>query len=58
MADPVVTVECVDTFDPKVVRVFVHADPVWYGFDIPSNLYPSIALINGWPTNPCDRESD
>lgn len=51
---PTITVECIDTLDPKVVRVTVSVGgtPV-YAFDVPSALYNALALANGWPSDPC-----
>lgn len=49
-----ISVDCIDTFDPKVVRVTVRAfGGEIYSFDIPSPLYPEIGAQFGWPTNPC-----
>ncbi len=49
-----ISIDCIDTFDPKVVRVTVRAfGEEIYSFDIPSPLYPEIGAQFGWPTNPC-----
>jgi hypothetical protein len=51
-----ISVDCIDTFDPPVVRVTVRAfGGEIYSFDIPSALYPEIGAPLGWPTNPCNE---
>jgi len=51
---PIVTVECIDTLDPKVVRVTITLNgTVIYVLDIPQPVYNPIGLLNGWPTDPC-----
>ncbi len=49
----VISVDCSEEFDPKIVRVTILVAGIHYGIDIPSNLYPEIGASLGWPTNPC-----
>lgn len=50
----VISVDCIDTLDPKQVRVTVRLNGgEIYSFDIPAALYPEIGAPLGWPTNPC-----
>lgn len=49
----VISQECIDNFDPKIVRTTVRIAGIEYSFDIPSPIYPEIAAPLGWPTNPC-----
>ncbi|MEH3109022.1 MAG: hypothetical protein PGN22_02825 [Agrobacterium cavarae] len=49
----IVTVECIDTFDPPVVRVTIQKGDIYYAVDINSEIYPDLAPVLGWPTNPC-----
>lgn len=53
-----VSVDCIDTLDPKVVRVsFYDANGnTIYAIDIPASIYPEIGATFGWPTNPCTVE--
>ncbi len=60
----VLSVECIDTFDPPIVRVTVRV-PVpdlsggligrEYSIDINSEIYPDLSTSLGWPTNPCTQ---
>lgn len=50
----VVRVECIATYDPKIIRVTVlGGSAIQYSIDIPQPLYPDIAARLGWPTDPC-----
>lgn len=51
----IVSVECIDTFDPKVIRINVLLpNGLSYSFDIPEPIYPALAPQLGLPTdNPC-----
>lgn len=51
----VVSVECIDTLDPKVVRITILVAGIHYGIDIPASIYPDLAGSLGWPTNPCSE---
>lgn len=48
-----ITVECVDTLDPKIVRVTIHAPLNPVSFDIVASDYAAIATTLGWPASPC-----
>ncbi len=52
----VIKVECIETFDPKIVRVTVNVLGIPYSIDIPSPIYPDISAPLGWPTNPCNQD--
>ena len=49
----VISVECIDTFDPPIVRVTVRVLTQEYSIDINSEIYPDLRESLGWPTNPC-----
>lgn len=49
----VIKVECIDTFDPPIVRVTVNVLGQEYSIDINSEIYPDLSSTLGWPTNPC-----
>lgn len=49
-----ISVECIDTFDPKIIRVSLLANTgLAYTLNIPQPLYPDIGAALGWPTDPC-----
>ena len=49
-----VKVECIATFDPKIIRVTLLSNTgLQYAIDIPQPLYPDIGAPLGWPTDPC-----
>jgi hypothetical protein len=49
-----ITVECINDFDPKLVRVTVHTPVQDYSFDIVASDYAAVATTLGWPASPCD----
>ena len=50
----VISVECIATFDPKIIRVTIgNPNQPVYVIDIPEPLYPDIGAALGWPTDPC-----
>ncbi len=50
----VISVQCIDTYDPKVIRVILLQDTgLQYTADIPEPVYNSIFGALGWPPNPC-----
>jgi len=49
----VISVECIDTFDPKVIRVRFKVGAVDYALDFPCELYTGMQAQFGFPDNPC-----
>lgn len=51
----ILTIECIDGFDPKIVRVSVRSpDGQVYSLDIRNQDYAILAMLPGFPPNPCD----
>lgn len=53
--DPaIISVTCVDNFDPKLIRIVARAPGgIVYSFDIPEPLYAMFADPLGLPGDPC-----
>lgn len=53
---PYITAECIDTFDPKIIRVTFHISDRpedAYSLDFSSDDYNKVFGTFGFPPNPC-----